>query len=111
MLKGDWKAFVSRRRNQGMDRAGQESWPLPPERSGTDLEHCLFDRACHNTQRIEAQPDWAYIHHELCCKGVTLSLLWEEYRADHPQGYGYSRFCELLWLPPVMQEVFDRIGV
>jgi len=23
-----------------------------------------------------------------------LSLLWEEHRADHTEGYGYSRFCE-----------------
>lgn len=22
-------------------------------------------------------------------------LLWEEYRAVHPSGYGYSRFCDL----------------
>ena len=27
--------------------------------------------------------------------GVSLLILWEEYRAVHPQGYGYSRFCEL----------------
>jgi transposase len=27
--------------------------------------------------------------------GVTLAILWEEYDAVHPQGYGYSRFCEL----------------
>ena len=27
--------------------------------------------------------------------GVTLLILWEEYRAVHPDGYGYSRFCEL----------------
>ena len=26
---------------------------------------------------------------------VTLQILWEEYRAIHPGGYGYSRFCEL----------------
>jgi transposase len=26
---------------------------------------------------------------------VTLSLLWEEYRAAHPGGYGHSRFCDL----------------
>ena len=26
---------------------------------------------------------------------MTLSLLWEEYRASHPDGYGYSRFCDL----------------
>ena len=27
-------------------------------------------------------------------KGVTLALLWEEYRAAHPDGFGYSWFCE-----------------
>jgi hypothetical protein len=26
---------------------------------------------------------------------MTLALLWEEYKAEHPQGYQYSRFCEL----------------
>ena len=26
---------------------------------------------------------------------MTLLLLWEEYRAEHPDGYGYSRFCDL----------------
>jgi transposase len=25
---------------------------------------------------------------------VTLVLLWQEYRAEHPDGYGYSRFCD-----------------
>ena len=29
------------------------------------------------------------------CRGVTLALLWEEYRGHHPDGYGYSRFCDL----------------
>lgn len=94
-----------------IDRATEVGlgWPLPSEMSDTDLEHCLFDRAYQNTQRIEAQPDWAFIHRELRRKGVTLSLLWEEYRADHPDGYGYSRFCELYtrWegkLSPVMRQ-------
>ena len=94
-----------------LDRAAELglSWPLPPEMSDTDLEHRLFDRAYQNTQRIAAQPDWAHVHRELRRKGVTLSLLWEEYRADHTQGYGYSRFCELYtrWegkLSPVMRQ-------
>ena len=25
---------------------------------------------------------------------VTLQLVWEEYRAEHPDGYGYTQFCE-----------------
>ena len=35
------------------------------------------------------------IHRELHKPAVTLMLLWEEYRAVHPDGYGYSQFCEL----------------
>ncbi len=33
---------------------------------------------------------------ELRRVGVTKHLLWEEYRKDYPEGFGYSRFCELL---------------
>src|SRR6185312_11954375 len=40
------------------------------------------------------QPDWTAVHRELRRPGVTLQLLWEEHRAAHPDGYGYSRFCE-----------------
>ena len=28
-------------------------------------------------------------------KHVTLQVLWEEYAGEHPDGYRYSRFCEL----------------
>ena len=31
---------------------------------------------------------------ELRRKGVTLALLWEEHRGVHPDGFGYSWFCE-----------------
>ena len=41
-------------------------------------------------------PDYSGIHAELQKhKHLTLQLVWEEYRAVHPDGYGYSRFCEL----------------
>lgn len=39
-------------------------------------------------------PDWPTIHQELRRPGVTLQLLWEEYKAKHPKdGFQYSRFC------------------
>jgi transposase len=38
------------------------------------------------------QADWPAIHRELKRPGVTLQLLWEEHRAAHPEGYGYSRY-------------------
>ena len=35
-------------------------------------------------------PDW---ENELKNKHVTKHLLWQEYRAKHRNGYGYSQFC------------------
>ncbi|MCH7940157.1 MAG: IS21 family transposase [Candidatus Marinimicrobia bacterium] len=40
-------------------------------------------------------PDFSLIHRELRRKHVTRLLLWEEYREQHPGGYGYTQFCEL----------------
>jgi transposase len=39
-------------------------------------------------------PDWSVVHEEMRRPGVTLMLLWEEYRTAHPQGFAYSWFCE-----------------
>jgi len=43
--------------------------------------------------RNRPAPDWEYIYKELRKKGVTLQLLWREYREQHPDGFGYSQFC------------------
>ena len=42
-------------------------------------------------------PDWAKIREELARRDhqVTLALLWQEYKAEHPDGYQYSQFAEL----------------
>jgi len=85
------------------------SWPLADDQGDGDLERLLFPRSAGDVRGTHPQPDWAYLHRELRRKGVTLSLLWEEYRAAHPDGYGYSRFCELYtrWegkLSPVMRQ-------
>ena len=45
--------------------------------------------------RQRPEPDWALPAREIKRLGVNLSVLWEEYRQVHPEGYGYSRFCEL----------------
>lgn len=41
------------------------------------------------------QPDWKVVHQELKKKGVTLQLLWEEYKQIHPDGYQSTQFYEL----------------
>ena len=41
----------------------------------------------------KAEPDFLYIDREMKKKGVTLYLLWEEYKLEHPSGYMYTQFC------------------
>jgi transposase len=91
-------------------RAAELGWPLPDELTDTLLEEQLFGevRAKPGFRRRE-QPDWATIARELKRPGVNLLVLWEEYREVQPDGYGYSRFCDLfrgfeLRLSPVMRQ-------
>ena len=69
-------------------------WPLPDGVSDPVLEQRLFPPTARSRTRARALPDWPAIHRELAKPAVTLLLLWEEYRAVHPDGYGYSQFCE-----------------
>jgi transposase len=38
-------------------------------------------------------PDWSWVHREMRRRGVTMQLLWEEYKDVHPEGYQYTQFC------------------
>lgn len=96
--------YINRARRAGL------GWPLPDDVSETELERRLFPPPRVVSPDRRALPDWPVVHRDLRRPGVTLSLLWEEYRAVHPQGYGYSRFCELYraWkgkLDPTMRQV------
>lgn len=74
-------------------KAAGLSWPLPEGMSEEQLEGLLFPVRESGSRRQIPQPEWAVIHQALRRKGVTLSLLWVEYRQAHPNGYGYSQFC------------------
>jgi transposase len=69
-------------------------WPLPEGWDDERLEQALFPpTAPSNVPR--PLPDWPLVHRELARhKGVTLRLLWLEYKTAHPDGFEYSRFCE-----------------
>ena len=70
------------------------SWPLPEGLDDAALEAALFP-ALPPSRVPRPEPDWQYVHRELQRhKGVTLRLLWLEYRTVHPNGYQYSRFCD-----------------
>jgi transposase len=95
----------------GRAAAAGLSWPLPADLADDVLEGRLFARAgVKQGQRRRPEPDWSVIAVEVKKPGVTLSLLWEEYRAVHPEGYAFSRFCDLFRgferrLTPTMRQV------
>ena len=70
------------------------SWPLPAiYESEPALQRALFRRVGRPPQDL-SEPDWPRVAQELKRKGVTLTLLWQEYRTAHPDSYGYTWFCE-----------------
>ena len=84
-------------------------WPLPDDLDDEALERRLYPPAATQATDWRSLPDWPTVHRELRRKGVTLQLVWEEYRAVYPDGYGRSWFCELYraWegrLSPTMRQ-------
>ena len=72
-------------------------WPLPEDLTDEALEARLFARAgVVSGARRRPEPDWGLLVRELKRPGVNMTILWEEYRQVWPDGYGYSRFCDLL---------------
>jgi transposase len=75
-------------------KAAGLSWPLPDGLGEDQLYRLLFPDSSRPHRVDRPAPDWSIIHTELRRKGVTLRLLWLEYRELHLDGYGYSQFCE-----------------
>lgn len=72
----------------------QLNWPLPLDLDDEAIERLLFPSEFIDKKK--PQPNWSDVHNELKKKGVTLWLLWDEYRAGREgDGLGYSRFCFL----------------
>ena len=72
-------------------------WPLPEAYADDDvLKAALFGRK-GRPRRDPVEPDWAYISTELKRKGVTLTLLWQEYRESRPEWAAIycPVFCEI----------------
>jgi transposase len=90
-------------------KAAGISWPLPFDLT----EQALYDKLFLPVNAAKAErphPDWEAVHRELHKKGMTLQLLWREYRDQHPLGFGYSQFCYYYQryakaIAPVMRQV------
>jgi transposase len=108
MGSGTVAEYLSRAEQAGL------RWPLPPELDDSALEARLFPSPPPGGGRVP--PDLTWVHQELKKAGVTLLLLWEEYRRPHVDAghveaaYGYSQFCDIYrrWerkLKPSMRQV------
>jgi transposase len=73
------------------------SWPLSEDCDDRRLNELFFPAApAGGGPLLRPQVDFAEVHRQLQThKYVTLQLLWEEYRQSQPDGYRYSRFCDL----------------
>ena len=66
----------------------EEAKALPLEK----LEELVY-RHPENPIGTRPRADYEKVYQELKKKGVTLLLLWKEYKDKHPNGLGYTRFC------------------
>jgi transposase len=88
LSNGAVNSYLQRARMAGL------GWPLPGDLDDTTLEQLLFPPAPSPVGLARQVPDWTWVETEMRRRGVTLALLWEEYRNNHPDGFGYSWFCE-----------------
>src|SRR5579863_3305701 len=86
--KGTVRRYLKR-----VEAAGLK-WPLSTCLDDAALEKQLFPPPPPPSAGQRPQPDYAALHQELKNPNVTLQLLWEEYKQEHPDGYSYSRLSE-----------------
>jgi hypothetical protein len=91
----NWASHSTVREYLGRIAAAGLTWPLPAEVTDAELERRLFvNGGVQAAARYRVEPDWATVVRELKRPGVNLMILWE-HRTVHPEGYAYSRYCEL----------------
>jgi transposase len=61
----------------------------------SDEELSVIVRIMPVRDQTRPMPDWRWVHQELKKPGVTLTLLWQEYKEKHLDGYQLTQFCQL----------------
>jgi len=69
------------------------SWPVAETLGDDEIERRIYGEK-RPTVKPRPEPDMEYIERELRRPGVNLSLLWHEYKLEHPDGVQYTQFCE-----------------
>lgn len=77
-----------------LQRARNAGIGYPLKMTSKELGSLLYPPVLSAGSDQRTEPDLAYVHREMQRKGVTLTLLWEEYKAEHPDGLMFTQFCK-----------------
>jgi transposase len=93
--KGSVSAYIARAATAGL------SWADASQLDEDEVERRLFKQLGRNEPSARAPIDFNWVHREMRRTGVTLQLLWVEYRdavvaaGRGVRAYQYSQFCDL----------------
>ena len=75
------------------------NWPAARDMADEALEAALFPAPAQAAPQQNV--DWAKVEKDLSEQGVTLKLLWDEWRETHPDGMSYPTWCRRFreWRP------------
>ena len=80
--------YVTRARERGL------RWPLPDDMDDRQLQELLFAREMPPPSEVRPAPNWVEVNREIRRPGVTLQLLWVEYKQRYPEGFQYTWFAQ-----------------
>ena len=83
---GSVSGILAKARDAGLE--------YPLKLSSKELGSILYPPSQKEINQKPVEPDMGYIHREMQKKGLTLTLLWEEYKTENPDGVMYTQFCE-----------------
>jgi len=89
----------------------QITWPLAEQLTEAELQAQVY-HSSGPPKREQKTPDWNVVHQELAQhRSLTLAVLWEEYNDQYPNGYSYTRYCQLYrqWPKSQVQPVMRHI--
>ena len=74
------------------------SWPAARDLDDEALEAALYPVP---REALAEDVDWAKVEKDLSRRGMTLKLLWQEWRETHPDGMSYVTWCRRFrhWRP------------
>ena len=81
--------YIQRSKAAGLD------YSMIYDHDDNSIYGLLYPEEVEKNPAVKKMPDMSYLHKELKQKGVTLQLLWEEYKTTNPEGYNRTQFFYL----------------